>query len=123
MSVFFVSIVKYHVLSATDLRPYVDNANVSVSKIYAERGKIYESGGNLVAGDADAYNIICYLDESRVSGNGENRYVDNPLYVSQVLASILDMDEQTIFGLLTQDLYQTELGIKGRNLPIEVVDQ
>ncbi|MBR2808864.1 MAG: penicillin-binding protein, partial [Erysipelotrichaceae bacterium] len=29
----------------------------------------------------------------------------------------------TIFGLLTQDLYQTELGIKGRNLPIEVVDQ
>ncbi|MBR2577660.1 MAG: penicillin-binding protein 2, partial [Erysipelotrichaceae bacterium] len=123
INVFVVSIFKVHVRSNTSLESYVQSVSLVSEKIYAKRGNIYDANGEIVAQDQKTYDIICFLDESRKSGNNI-AYVDDPLYTSQVLANFLDMDQSDIYYLLTSnpDLYQVELGIKGRNLSEETMN-
>ena len=123
VNVFIVSVFKLHVRSNTSLESYVQSVSLVSETVYAKRGNIYDANGEIVAQDQKTYDIICFLDESRKSGNNI-AYVDDPLYTSQVLANFLDMDQADIYYLLTAnpDLYQTELGVKGRNLSEETMN-
>lgn len=124
INVFVVVVGKVHIRSMTHLDPYVDSVAYVSETIYANRGYIFDANGQVVAQDQRTYDIICYLDKNRLSNNNQIAYVDDPLYTSQVLSNILDMDQSEIFKYLTQtNLYQTELGIKGRNLSEEVKDE
>lgn len=124
INVFVVIIGKVHVRSMTHLDAYVDSVAYVSETIYANRGYIYDANGQVVAQDQKTYDIICYLDPNRLSNGNEIAYVDDPLYTSQVLSNILGMDQDEIFGYLTQtDVYQTELGVKGRNLSEETKDE
>lgn len=120
VNVFIVSVFKVHIRSNTSLEPYIESVSLVSETIYAKRGNIYDANGQIVAQDQKTYDIICYLDKNRKSGKNV-AYVDDPLYTSQVLANYLDMDASDIFYYLTNNpnLYQTELGLKGRNLSEE----
>ena len=123
VNVFIVSIFKVHVRSNTSLEPYIESVSLVSEKIYAKRGNIYDTNGQIVAQDERTYDIICYLDDSRKIGNKED-FVKDPLFTAQVLAVYLDMDQADIYYYLTYNpnLYQTELGLKGRNLSEETKD-
>ncbi len=125
VNVFFVTLGKVHLRSGTSLDDYVQSVSNIEEKIFASRGNIYDSGGVIVAQDVKTYDIICYLDPDRVSGTGENAYVDDPLKTARELAPILEMEESDIFSILTsnQGLYQVELGASGRNLSQEQKEQ
>ncbi|MBR3228301.1 MAG: penicillin-binding protein, partial [Erysipelotrichaceae bacterium] len=120
INVLIVSVFKVHIRSNTSLDSYIQSVSLVSETVYAKRGNIYDANGQIVAQDQKTYDIICYLDESRSSGKSI-AYVDNPLFTSQVLANYLDMDQADIYYYLTYnpELYQTELGIKGRNLSEE----
>ena len=123
INVFLVSLFNYHIRSNTKFDSYVKNVSLVSETEHAKRGNIYDCNGEIVAQDEKTYNIICYLDPSRKTGTNI-QYVDDPLYTSQVLSLYLDMEQSDIYYYLTNNpnLYQTELGIKGRNLSQEVRD-
>lgn len=124
INVFVVSVLNYHMRSGTSLDPYVKNVSLVSETIYAKRGTIYDLNGEVVAQDTKTYDIICYLSKDRIGNNKTVAYVDDPLYTSQVLSTFLDMEQADIYFYLTNNpnLYQTELGIKGRNLSEETKD-
>lgn len=125
INIFCVTIFKIHPRSMQTFDNYVQSVSMVKEKIYGRRGMIYDANGEVVAQDVKTYNIICYLDPNRI-GNGKTvAYVNDPLYTSQVLSVILEMDQADIYYYLTRNpnLYQTELGIKGRNLSEETKDE
>ena len=117
-NVFIVTIFKVHARSNTSLVDYINSVSNVEERIFASRGNIYDNTGAIVAQDVQTYDIICYLDEDRLSADNEVAYVDNPRFAADSLAPILGMDAQDIYEILTSnpDLYQIELGANGRNL-------
>ena len=118
-NVFLVAVVKVHARSGTDLTDYVSASNVHRTVQQARRGYILDRNGTIIAQDNVTYNIIAILDKNRQSRKGEIAYVDDPLATARALAPILGMEESTLYGYLTKNAKQVELGSKGRNLPRE----
>lgn len=122
-NVFVVSIGKVHFLSGTDLSVYADNQNIVTKKEQALRGEIKDRNGNIIAQDNKTYNIVCILDSSRPSVGKSVAYVKDKEHTADVLSKILRMDREKILDYLSQDKYQTELGLAGRNLSKSVKDE
>ncbi len=125
VNVFLVTILKVHIRSNTSLNDYVQSVSNVEERIFASRGNIYDKEGSIVAQDVKTYDIICYLDEERLSSSDEIAYVDDPSFTAQALAPILGMDASDIYNILVSNkgLYQIELGTKGRNLSEEQKNQ
>ena len=115
-SVFQVSLRQYHMRSKTDLKPYVETANVVTKTEQALRGVIYDRNGNVIAQDNRTYNIVCILSEKRLTGDGKPAYVKDKERTAEVLSPILGIPKKELIKKLSQKKYQTELGSKGRNL-------
>ena len=122
-NIFMISIGKKHVASNTDLTVYIEKANEKTEILKGKRGNIYDANGESIAQNNITYNIICILDENRPVPDGVIGYVDEPMLASSVLSGILDLDQQYIYTQLTKDYYQTELGVNGRNLSLEVKEE
>lgn len=118
-NVFLVSVVKVHAVSNTDLNEYANSANMRTEIKKATRGYIYDRNGNIIAQDNKTYNIVCILDKNRPAKKGEVAFVDDPSKTADVLSVLLGGDKETIYNLLSKDVYQTELGTIGRNLSKE----
>ena len=125
INVLIINIGHLHIRSMTSLNDYIDSVSNARERIFASRGSIYDTNGITIAQDTQTYDIICYLDSSRLSNGSEIAYVDNPNYVANCLAPILNMDANEIYSILTSNsnLYQVELGANGRNLSQSQVDQ
>lgn len=126
INVFFVSVLKIHPRSWTDLKKYVESGNVIENKIYAKRGNILDRNGNIIAQDVESYDIICVLDKNRITNDDEKdkAYVSDPEKTASALAEILGGDKKQFFDLLSQkNIFQTELGTKGRYLSKEIKDK
>lgn len=121
VNVFFVVLGRVHIRSNTSLDSYIESVSSVDETIFASRGKILDTTGQILAQDVQTYDIICYLDESRLATGGKVAYVDNPSFASKALAPILGMDASDIYDILTTNkgLYQIELGASGRNLSEE----
>lgn len=118
-NVFLVSVMKVHAVSNTDLSEYANTANMRTEIKKATRGYIYDRNGAIIAQDNKTYNIVCILDKKRPAKKGQIPYVDDPIKTAEVLSVLLGGDRETIYALLTKDVYQTELGTIGRNLSRE----
>jgi penicillin-binding protein 2B len=117
-NVFVVVIGGKHVYSQTDIKEIANQVYIKKENILASRGLIVDADHNVLAEDVITYKIILYLDESRKGVNNKPAYVVDINATAQALAPILDMEEHAILQLLNQDLYQTELGVKGKNLSL-----
>ncbi|MCI5773875.1 MAG: penicillin-binding protein, partial [Erysipelotrichaceae bacterium] len=116
-NVFFVSVMKVHLRSDTDLSVYADSANQVTKVLGASRGTIYDANGVVIAQDVHTYDIICILDKNRPAIEGTVAYVADPVYTASILAPILKMPEDLCLKFLqTEGQYQVELGTYGRNL-------
>ena len=124
INVFIVTVFKVHIRSNTNLDSYVQNVSVVSETVHSKRGNIFSSGGEVVAQDERTYDIICYLSKTRTKANNEPAYVVDPFFTSQMLAVVLDGDQQEIYMNLTANpnLYQTEIGLIGRNITQEQKD-
>ncbi len=122
LNVFVVSILKIHILSGRNLGPYSQSANIQTTTLKATRGYIYDYNGEIIAQDIRTYNIVCILDPDRPSTEGTVAYVADKANTAAMLAPVLGMSEAEILTYLNQDVYQTELGAKGRNLSKETRD-
>lgn len=121
--IFAIIIVKllYVAISPTvdgmDLNKFALSRTTTSKKIEASRGTIYDYNGEILAQNVTSYTVIAYLDESRTKDADNPRHVVDKEKTAQMLSEVLNADKNVLFKLLNQKgLYQTELGIAGRNI-------
>lgn len=130
---FFASIVIYAVfagrlsyimvkgeVNGENLETNVNNLYTRSSVLEANRGTIYDVGGNPVAMDATSYSLYAVLTDEW-SNNKENpQYVVDKKETAKILAQYISMSEEEIVQKLSQDLSQVEFGIAGKNLSYDI---
>ena len=86
----------------------------------AERGRIIDRNGEVIAEDTLTYKLVAVLDESVTQKAGDPRHVVNVEETAQKLARYLDASEESILEILKQgvekDRYQVEFGSAGREI-------
>ena len=113
--VVYLCLVDYSVNDIT-ISKFIENRNIKEEIIEPTRGSILDINGNVLAQDVSSYTVIAYLDESRSENSKTINHVKDIENTAKTLAPYIDMDEETLKGLLSKDAYQVELGPGGRNL-------
>ena len=126
-NVLFTMITQKHFRTGINVKDYKDPDITSQNVLKANRGTIYDRNGDVIAQDEDTYKIIAYMDESRKGIQDKPAYVQDIDATAKALAPILGMEESDIAKRLQsakdQNLYQTELGEKGKNLSSDVKEK
>ena len=86
----------------------------------AERGRIIDRNGDIIAEDTLTYKIVAVLDDSATQNADEPRHVTNVKKTAEFLAEHLNTPEEQILSILEQgiekDRYQVEFGAAGREI-------
>ncbi len=100
-----------------DLSEFAENRNTTKETLYAKRGTIYDSNGEILAQSVDSYTLIAYLDKSRSKNSITPQHVVDKNETAEKLSPILNMTKERIYELLNQKgLYQVEFGPSGKGL-------
>ena len=103
-------------IDGINIKKFVSGRNTRKKTVYAKRGNIYDSSGKILAQTVNSYTIIAYLSPSRSEGFKTPQHVVDKEATAKALAPIINTKEEVILNLLNQNLYQTELGVGGRNI-------
>lgn len=103
-------------IDGVNIKSFVANRNTRKKTIYAKRGSIYDTSGNVLAQTVNSYTVIAYLSESRSNGFKTPQHVVDKEYTAEKLSPILGMSEEAILYLLNKNAYQVELGPGGRDI-------
>ncbi len=106
----------FPVVDGINIDKFAKMRNTENRKLYATRGNIYDSEGNILALNVSSYTVIAYLDPSRTTDSEMPNHVVDKDKTAELLAPILEMEANYILELLNQDLYQVELGPGGRDI-------
>ncbi|MBT2570277.1 penicillin-binding protein [Planococcus sp. ISL-110] len=86
----------------------------------AERGRIIDRSGEVIAEDTLTYKLVAVLDESATQKAGDPRHVVDIEEAAEKLAGYLDVSEESILETLQvgveNDRYQVEFGSAGREI-------
>ena len=99
-----------------DMQAFANNRNTYTATIKSLRGKIYASDETILAQTVSSYTVIAYLSPKRTGNSPKPLHVVDKEMTAKVLAPVLNMKEERILELLSQDLYQVELGPGGRDI-------
>lgn len=92
------------------------------SAITANRGKIYDTTGKVIAEDTLSYRLVAVVNEKATTNPKKPRHVVDPEETAEVLAEYIPMDKETIYRQLTklnakgEIPYQVEFGSAGRGI-------
>jgi len=103
-------------IDGINIQQFVSNRNTRKKTEYAKRGNIYDASNNILAQTVNSYTIIAYLSPSRSEGFSTPQHVVDKEATAKALSPIINTSEDVLLSLLNQNLYQTELGIGGRNI-------
>ncbi len=102
-----------------NIQKFAENRNTVSKTLYAKRGTIYDTTGNILAHNVSSYTLILYLDKSRKSGSTYD-YVKDIDNTANTLANILDVNADEIKSKIKKGKknkkYQIELGTIGKNI-------
>lgn len=94
----------------------------------AERGKILDRNGNVIAEDTLSYKIVAVVNPEATTDPENPRHVIDEAKTAKVLAEYIAMDESEIYKKLMtkkrsdgKHLYQVEFGVAGRGLSHETM--
>ncbi len=113
----------YLALSTTvnghNIQKFAENRNTVSKTLYAKRGTIYDTTGNILAHNVTSYTLILYLDNSRKKGKTVY-YVKDVDTTANTLADILEVNADEIKSRINkgkkEKKYQIELGTIGKNI-------
>lgn len=122
----FIAKLSYVALSSevegTNLAELARNRSMGKRVLHAERGKIFDNSGELLAQNVNSYKMIAYLNESRTTDERFPKHVVEKEATAAALAKVLndngiETTEKYLLDLLNQTgLYQTEFGRVGKGL-------
>ena len=93
----------------------------------AERGKILDRNGGIIAEDTLSYRLIAVVNPEATENKKKPRHVIDPKETAEVLAKYISMEESEIYKILTKKLsdgrtpYQVEFGVAGRSISHDVM--
>ena len=93
----------------------------------AERGKILDRNGGIIAEDTLSYRLVAVVNPEATVNKDKPRHVSDPEHTAKVLANYISMEESEIYKILTKKLadgrtpYQVEFGVAGRSISHEVM--
>lgn len=120
VNTFLISIVGYHFNSQTNVERYANNLSTQVKTLQAKRGLILDHNGEVLAQDIESYTLYAIVDSSRPSYQNKPSYVVDKEDTARKLAEILNAPEDYILKLLNTATYQTEFGLYGNRLSLEL---
>ncbi len=113
----YLYIALFPVVYGVNMKEFALNRNTYTTELFAKRGTIYDSEGNILAINTTSYTVIAYLNEKRSEGSSKLYHVADKEGTAKALAPVLGMDESYLLGLLKQEgKYQVELGPEGRGI-------
>lgn len=118
-SVLFTTLSGIHIRSGINVLEAKAGSQEKIDVIRADRGKIKDRNGNVIAQNNDTYTIVAILSKDRP---GDYAYVEDREFTAKALSPILKMSEEEIMEYLNlqdEGQYQTYFGDKGRNLTID----
>lgn len=120
---FFILVLRYSYIMITghsDGQDLVMRANEKYlvqNNEQAERGKIYDRNGKILAEDVERYKVVAVVDKSAGKSGDKPRYVEDKKRTAKELSKIIDMKPEEIEKRLNQKkAFQVEFGQKGTNL-------
>lgn len=120
---FFILVLRYSYIMITghsDGQDLVMRANEKYlvqNNEQAERGKIYDRNGKILAEDVERYKVVAVVDKSADKSGDKPRYVEDKKKTAKELSKIIDMEPEEIEKQLNQKkAFQVEFGQKGTNL-------
>ncbi|WP_210135316.1 penicillin-binding protein [Staphylococcus sp. GDX8P80P] len=120
---FFILVLRYAYIMITghsDGQDLVMRANEKYlvqTNEQAERGKIYDRNGKILAEDVERYKVVAVVDKSAGKSGDKPRYVEDKKKTAKALSKIIDMKPEEIEKRLNQKkAFQVEFGQKGTNL-------
>lgn len=125
LNVVYLGATGKHFVSGENISEFADNrgGQQKVETLYAKRGTIYSSDGQVIANDVKKYKLVAILSTTYVNADGSPAYVVDKEETAKQLAPILDMSEKKILERLNMDSYQVEFGTNGNNLSSIVKDK
>ncbi|MGB4985352.1 MAG: penicillin-binding protein [Erysipelotrichaceae bacterium] len=119
INVCLVAFFGYHLPSGTYFKGMGKNLSLLDEDTVANRGKIMDNHGTILAYDVQTYMIVAVLDKDRISSSKETVYVKDKENTAKQLAPVLGCSEDYLLSLFNQDLKQTYLGEYGINLSLD----
>ncbi|MCD9079500.1 PASTA domain-containing protein [Staphylococcus haemolyticus] len=120
---FFILVLRYSYIMITghsDGQDLVMRANEKYlvqNNEQAERGKIYDRNGKILAEDVERYKVVAVVDKSAGKSGDKPRYVEDKKKTAKEFSKIIDMEPEEIEKQLNQKkAFQVEFGQKGTNL-------
>ncbi|WP_059748094.1 penicillin-binding protein [Staphylococcus haemolyticus] len=120
---FFILVLRYSYIMITghsDGQDLVMRANEKYlvqNNEQAERGKIYDRNGKILAEDVERYKVVAVVDKSAGKSGDKPRYVEDKKKTAKELSKIIDMKPEEIEKQLNQKkAFQVEFGQKRTNL-------
>jgi len=99
------------------------------SVITANRGKIFDANGQVIAEDTLSYRLIAIVNKEATTNSKKPRHVVDPEKTAKILAEYIPIDEKKIYQQLTrvkddgEKPYQVEFGGAGRGLSHETMSK
>ncbi|MER2000223.1 MAG: penicillin-binding transpeptidase domain-containing protein, partial [Lysinibacillus sp.] len=102
-----------------DLQAYAAEQYARERVLEADRGKILDRSGEVIAEDTVSFKVVAVLDETLSKNTKRPQHVVDKKKTAQLLAPILNLTEEEIYERLNYDKKQVEFGAKGKNLSFE----
>ena len=124
-------------VNGSDLKDYAAARQTTKRTIYAKRGSIYSSSGEVLAKDVNSYTVIAYLSSDRTKDPKHPHHVVDKETTAKALSPYINMTEKRIMDILNTTVdscdeyknctkvspYQVELGPGGRGITELVKEQ
>lgn len=108
-------------VNGEDLSDNVNNLYSRSSVLEANRGTIYDIGGNTIALDATSYSLIAVLTDKWSSSSSTPQYVTDKEKTAEVLSNYIALSDEEILTILNQeDQAQVEFGTPGKKLSYDI---
>ncbi|KIL47623.1 penicillin-binding transpeptidase domain-containing protein [Jeotgalibacillus campisalis] len=129
-ALFFILLTRFLTLQITgeaegrDLAAQAEAQYARERTLEAERGKIVDRNGEVIAEDTSAYKIVAVLNEEMKTSAGDPNYVADPEKTARILSEHLSIEEAEILETLEQGIenerFQVEFGAEGKDIPLEI---
>lgn len=100
-------------IDGINIQEFASRRNTTKKILRANRGVIYDASGDVLARNVTSYTVVAILSSSR------SDRIQNVEEAATKLSPVLNMDKTRLVKLLSQNLYQVELGPEGRGITIQ----
>lgn len=107
-------------VNGENLATNVNDLYTRSSVLEANRGTIYDVGGNPVAVDATSYSLYAVLTDAWSNNEKEPQHVVDKEKTAETLSQYISMSKKEILQILNQNLAQVEFGAAGKNLSYDI---